>query len=143
MDSNSTLLPAASKFGSLCLIDQGQQTDLCDEEGNRKVDWSGLIIMFIGILLTGIGNCAFYSFGVAYLDDNTSHENSPIMLGIIYTVRLLGPTLGFLLGTVCLRTYVNIGEAVTIEEGDPNFIGAWWLGFPIIGLLIFIFAGMI
>ena len=37
-----------------------------------------LIFMFIGVLLTGVGNCAFYTFGVAYLDDNTSHDNSPL-----------------------------------------------------------------
>ena len=30
---------------------------------------------------------------------------------------------------------------VTIKEGDPNWIGAWWLGFPVIGTCIFLFAG--
>jgi len=29
---------------------------------------------------------------------------------------------------------------VTIKEGDPNWIGAWWLGFPVIGTCIVIFA---
>ncbi len=54
----------------------------CDEEGNRRVDVGGLVVVFIGIVLTGVGNCGFYTFGLAYLDDNTSHENSPIMLAI-------------------------------------------------------------
>ena len=109
--------------------------------GNRKIDVAGLVIIFAGILLTGIGNCAFYTFGVAYLDDNTSHNNSPIMLAMVYCFRLLGPTLGFMLGAFCLRTYVYPSQNVLIEEGDPEWIGAWWLGFPIIGILIFLFAG--
>ena len=32
---------------------------------------------------------------------------------------------------------------VTIKEGDPNWIGAWWLGFPVIGTCIVIFAGKV
>ena len=32
------------------------------------------------------------------------------------------------------------GSQVDIEEGDPGWIGAWWLGFPIIGSLIILFA---
>ena len=71
--------------------------EACDDEGNRKIDWFGLVFMFIGVLLTGIGNCAFYTFGVAYLDDNTSHNNSPFMFSIIYCFRLVGPTLGIVL----------------------------------------------
>ena len=111
----------------------------CDGEGGRKVDWLGLIIVFIGIVLTGIGNCVFWSFGVAYLDDNTSHENSPIMLSITYTFRLLGPTLGFFLGSFCLRTYVNPSIDPGFSEGDPRWMGAWWLGYPIIGGLLLFF----
>ncbi len=59
----------------------------CDASGHRQVDVAGLVLIFLGIVLTGVGNCVFYTFGLAYLDDNTSHENSPIMLGITYTFR--------------------------------------------------------
>ena len=41
----------------------------------------------------------------------------------------------------CLKLYVIPGMEVTIKEGDPNWIGAWWLGFPVIGTCIFLFAG--
>ncbi len=55
--------------------------------------------------------------------------------------RLLGPTLGFLLGSFCLTTYVYPHEDPGFSEGDPRWIGAWWLGYPIIGSLILVFAG--
>ena len=108
----------------------------CHEDGTKVVDWLGLLVIFFGIVLTGIGNSCFYSFGVAYLDDNMSHENSPAILGITYTFRLLGPTLGFFLGSFCLKTYVDPSIKPDFEEGDPRWIGAWWLGFPIIGCCI-------
>ena len=136
--NTSTSTPNITDIG-LCTGMEVKES--CDEDGHRNVNWSGIVLMFIGVLLTGVGNCCFYSFGVAYLDDNTSHENSPIMLSITYTLRLVGPTLGYALGTFCLKMYVIPGQKVTMEEGDPNWIGAWWLGFPLIGTLIFIFSG--
>ena len=59
----------------------------CGVDGKGSVDWVGLIFLFLGIVLTGVGNCCFWTFGVAYLDDNVRHENSPQMLGITYTFR--------------------------------------------------------
>ena len=36
---------------------------------------------------SGIGNSLFYSFGIVYLDDNSSKDNSPFMLGLTFTFR--------------------------------------------------------
>ena len=47
------------------------------------------------------------------------------------------------MANVCLKLYVIPGMEVTIKEGDPNWIGAWWLGFPVIGTCIVIFAGKV
>ena len=113
---------------------------LCDDEGNRKVDFVGLALIFFGIVLTGVGNCFFYTFGLTYLDDNTSHESSPIWLSITFMFKLIGPILGFSLATFCLKTYDIPSKSVDFDEKDPKWIGAWWLGFPIIGFLIFLFS---
>ncbi len=66
---------------------------------------------------------------------------SEFSLGFSISPRLLGPTLGFLLGSFCLTTYVYPHEDPGFSEGDPRWIGAWWLGYPIIGSLILVFAG--
>ena len=63
------------------------------------------------------------------------------MLSLVYTFRLLGPTLGYMLGGFCLKTYVYPSQEVPFDEKDIQWIGAWWLGFPIIGCLIAAFAG--
>lgn len=78
---------------------------------------------------------------MVYLDDNSGKENSPLMLSLTFVFRLIGPTFGYLLGAKCLKTYVFPGmEPEGVDEGDPRWIGAWWIGFPIIATLLLIFS---
>ena len=65
----------------------GSLDSSCGDDGGRNVDWAGLLLVFFGVVLTGVGNCCYYMFGVPYLDDNTKHENAPFMLGAVYTFR--------------------------------------------------------
>ena len=46
----------------------------------------------------------------------------------------LGPALGYVLGTATLRVFVQPGKQGDLREGDPGWLGAWWLGFIIISL---------
>ena len=47
--------------------------------------------------------------------------------------RTLGPALGYLLGTATLKVFVLPGAQGNLREGDPGWLGAWWLGFIITG----------
>jgi len=113
---------------------------VCGDDGSRVIDWFGLVIVFLGIALTGIGNSLFYVFGMVYLDDNSSKRNSPFLLSLTFVFRLIGPTLGFMLGARCLTLYVFPGEDPGFDEKDPRWIGAWWIGFPIIATLLLMFS---
>lgn len=73
-------------------------------------------------------------------------------------IRLIGPASGFMLSSFCLRMYENpfskencilcyksnflliFTSTVNpgFSKGDPRWIGAWWLGFVIVGILLFI-----
>ncbi|XP_049991361.1 solute carrier organic anion transporter family member 1C1 isoform X2 [Alexandromys fortis] len=59
--------------------------------------------------------------------------------GCVQTVAIIGPIFGFLLGSLCAKLYVDIGfvnlEHITITPKDPQWVGAWWLGYLIAGLL--------
>lgn len=113
----------------------------CAEDGSRVVNWFGLVVMFLGIALTGVGNSLFWCFGMVYLDDNSGKGNSPFMLSLTFVFRLIGPTFGYMLGASCLSTYVSpSNKPDDVVEGDPRWIGAWWIGFPIIATLLILFS---
>ena len=54
-------------------------------------------------------------------------------LGVIYGSRTLGPAVGALLGNFCLKVYVSPGLEGGLKEGEDGWLGAWWLGFIIVG----------
>ena len=74
-------------------------------DGGYK-DWLSMAIIFIGIFVVGIGSTGIYSFGVPFLDDNAGKENSPMALGYAMTSRIVGPTIGYVLGAVMLSIFV-------------------------------------
>uniref|UniRef100_A0A8I6GJ93 Solute carrier organic anion transporter family member n=1 Tax=Rattus norvegicus TaxID=10116 RepID=A0A8I6GJ93_RAT len=59
--------------------------------------------------------------------------------GCVQTVAIIGPIFGFLLGSLCAKLYVDIGfvnlDHITITPKDPQWVGAWWLGYLIAGFL--------
>ena len=68
-------------------LSSGPSEKQCGEDGNGSINWVGPLIIFLGLVLTGVGNCFYWMFGVSYLDNNSKHEKSPMMLGITYTFR--------------------------------------------------------
>ncbi|XP_022350938.1 solute carrier organic anion transporter family member 1C1 isoform X3 [Enhydra lutris kenyoni] len=59
--------------------------------------------------------------------------------GCVQTVAIIGPIFGFLLGSLCAKLYVDIGfvnlDHITITPKDPQWVGAWWLGYLIAGIV--------
>lgn len=43
-------------------------------------------------------------------------------------IRVIGPALGFLLGALCTRVYVDPLVDPGFDSSDPRWVGAWWLG---------------
>lgn len=41
---------------------------------------------------------------------------------------MIGPALGFLLGALCTRVYINPLTDPGYDSTDPRWVGAWWLG---------------
>uniref|UniRef100_A0A8C3XBT8 Solute carrier organic anion transporter family member n=1 Tax=Catagonus wagneri TaxID=51154 RepID=A0A8C3XBT8_9CETA len=69
----------------------------------------------------------------------TEKSQSKINNGCVQTVAIIGPIFGFLLGSLCAKLYVDIGfvnlDHITITPKDPQWVGAWWLGYLIAGII--------
>ncbi|XP_006628463.2 solute carrier organic anion transporter family member 2B1 [Lepisosteus oculatus] len=134
-DNNST---------DICQLDAGsshmeQSHHNCSarkEIGHEKV----LPIMFLGQLLLGIGGVPIQPFGISYIDDYASKRNSPLYIGILFAITVIGPAVAFLLGSFMLRIYVDIDkipfDKIVLKNDDPRWVGAWWLGFLLAACLL-------
>ncbi|XP_074837003.1 solute carrier organic anion transporter family member 2B1 isoform X3 [Carettochelys insculpta] len=103
-----------------------------------------LLILFVGQALLGIGGVPIQPFGISYIDDFASERNSPLYLGILFAVTIIGPGVAFMLGSAILRFYVDIDkvspEEIQLTNKDPRWVGAWWLGFLVAATLVAISA---
>uniref|UniRef100_A0A8D2PTE9 Solute carrier organic anion transporter family member n=1 Tax=Zosterops lateralis melanops TaxID=1220523 RepID=A0A8D2PTE9_ZOSLA len=99
-----------------------------------------LLVMFVAQALLGIGGVPIQPFGISYIDDFASERNSPLYLGILFSVTVIGPGVAFMLGSAMLRFYVDIDKVsaaeVQLTNKDPRWVGAWWLGFLVAASLV-------
>ncbi|XP_028914343.1 solute carrier organic anion transporter family member 1B3-like isoform X1 [Ornithorhynchus anatinus] len=95
------------------------------------------IYVLMGNLIRGIGETPVTPLGISYIDDFSKEGNSTLSIAILHTVAMIGPIIGFLLGSMCAQIYVDIGfvdlNKITITPKDSRWVGAWWLGFLIAG----------
>ncbi|XP_067009126.1 solute carrier organic anion transporter family member 74D [Anabrus simplex] len=95
-----------------------------------------LAIFFISLLGVGMGQTAVYTLGIPYIDDNVASRESPLYFAITIGVRILGPALGFILGSMCTRLYADFNVDPQITPTDPRWVGAWWLGLVMVATLL-------
>lgn len=114
--SNQNLM---NNFFTACNENQNQET-------NTDLKSVVLVILAVSLLGIGIGQTAIATLGIPYIDDNVKSKQSPLYIAITIGVRVLGPALGYYLGSLCIRQYVDL--TMNVDHTDPNFIGAWWLG---------------
>ncbi|KAJ1120459.1 hypothetical protein NDU88_008624 [Pleurodeles waltl] len=124
-------------------------TDICQLNGTSKVmnnsrcsnqsvkgPTHSIYFFFIGQFLLGVGGVPIQPFGISYIDDFAAKRNSPLYLGILYAVAIMGPGAAFLLGSAMLRYYVDIDKIpaadVVLTPKDPRWVGAWWMGFLVV-----------
>lgn len=113
------------------------------DDCNEVFEYLPLILIFLSQFVLGIGNTLYYSLGQSYLDDNTHQRNTPLMLAYAFSMRMFGPVIGFALAYFTLTIYIDPTLTPIISKDDPRWLGAWWLGWILLGALMFLFAGFI
>ncbi|XP_063278855.1 solute carrier organic anion transporter family member 4C1 [Prinia subflava] len=90
-----------------------------------------LYVFILGQLLLGVGGTPLYTLGTAFIDDSVPKHMSSLYIGIGYAMSLLGPAIGYVLGGQLLKIYIDIQipESTKVDQDDPRWLGAWWMGF--------------
>ncbi|XP_012272925.1 solute carrier organic anion transporter family member 3A1 isoform X2 [Orussus abietinus] len=135
-DPNGWLLATTSSHA------QGDSTAYCEGEFLKeqriqsKITTVVLAIFFVSLLGVGMGQTAVYTLGIPYIDDNVASRESPLYFAITIGVRILGPALGFILGSLCTMLYADLSADPQITPTDPRWVGAWWLGLVLISAML-------
>nr|CAH7717471.1 unnamed protein product [Callosobruchus chinensis] len=127
--SNASLLMS---FNNLSSVDNFTTSlphimQSCEEEitmGHRlqpSVTNIVLAIFFISLLGVGMGQTAVYTLGIPYIDDNVASKESPLYFAITIGVRILGPALGFIVGSLCTSVYADLSVDPKIDSTDPRW----------------------
>ncbi|KAK6167390.1 hypothetical protein SNE40_021429 [Patella caerulea] len=136
----TTMIASPLQGGSLCLNDtfSGMNDTLLhcgtteNINKNATIRTVAILLLSVGMCLQGFGKSPRYPFLATYVDDNVEQTQTPLYLGIISSVGIFGPALGFTLGGVFSKMYVTL-EETNMSLRDPRWIGAWWLGFLFFG----------
>ncbi|CAL4121154.1 unnamed protein product [Meganyctiphanes norvegica] len=132
---NTCILPGNDSVLSLLDNSTDGIGEVC--HGPDRTTQIVLAIFFLSLLGIGIGMTAVYNLGIPYIDDNVSNRESPIYFAVTSGVRILGPTLGFMLGSLCTSLYVEPFANHGLTPDDPLWIGAWWLGLLVVSAALF------
>ncbi|XP_076995183.1 solute carrier organic anion transporter family member 4C1 isoform X2 [Tamandua tetradactyla] len=116
-----------SVFEDTCLTTRNSTS--CTSSSSSLSNY--LYIFILGQLLLGTGGTPLYTLGTAFIDDSVSTHKSSLYIGIGYSMSILGPAIGYVLGGQLLTMYIDVGmgQSVAITESDPRWLGAWWIGF--------------
>ncbi|KAM7399411.1 hypothetical protein PAMP_018684 [Pampus punctatissimus] len=116
-----------------------------------KIIGVGCVLMSIGTFIIALPHFIIgryeYETSVRWVMNSTLNPSpclvgSPADLtqdGCVQTISVVGPVFGYLLGSLCAKIYVDIGfvkmETITITPADARWVGAWWLGYLIAGVI--------
>ncbi|XP_071854102.1 solute carrier organic anion transporter family member 4A1-like [Apostichopus japonicus] len=88
-------------------------------------------------VLHGLGAAPLYALGQTFLYENIKPESSSLYIGVFQAAATFSPAIGFLGGGILLdNMYTDLSvEEYGIDNTSPLWVGNWWLGFLIIGVI--------
>ncbi|XP_035689314.1 solute carrier organic anion transporter family member 4C1-like [Branchiostoma floridae] len=116
-------------------VPQGNSTESeCNKEGSLQ----HYLYFFVFAQVTiGIGAAPLLTFGLDLLEKSAPPNQGGLYLGIMQISKGLAIAVGFLLGGQLLGFYIDVDKADPVPPAggvsDPRWLGAWWLGFFIMG----------
>nr|CAH8823628.1 unnamed protein product [Trichobilharzia regenti] len=145
-DKNRSSSVALSE--QLCVLPTNSSTCTqgCNDKLNECSESSSMGYAFLPIFITaqlliGAGSSPILTLTPPFIDDHVPSSKAPPMIASQYAAAAMGPVVGYALGAFLLQYPADIlssDASFTIGPHDPNWIGAWWAGFILLGILVFI-----
>ncbi|TKR73690.1 hypothetical protein L596_020973 [Steinernema carpocapsae] len=113
----------------------------CPSPENQPGNFRYVFLFCLAHFLHGIGATPLFTIGVSYIDENVGSALSSLYLGVFYAFAIFGPAIGFLASSTFLQYHTDflqperVKDFVNIDESDPKWVGAWWLGFQLASIL--------
>ena len=92
---------------------------------------SNQIFFILGQILLGFGAAPLLTLGTTFLDESVGAKSSSWYIGIFNTGLIIGPAIGFVLGSQLLHFHTNFLTDSGITSASTLWVGAWWPGFLI------------
>ncbi|KAJ8669937.1 hypothetical protein QAD02_001196 [Eretmocerus hayati] len=138
-DNSTISMEVPEKQRKFLCLNRTNHDHCIEADGN----FSPQVLLFIAQLVSGIGGSLYYTLGVSYMDDNVQKSKTPALISFSFFLRMLGPAIGYALASFALKFYISPTLTPTINTDDPRWLGAWWLGWIILAILLFIFASIL
>ncbi|XP_077869770.1 solute carrier organic anion transporter family member 5A1-like [Saccoglossus kowalevskii] len=126
------------------LISENTSSSMCEKLILSSDKTTTIAIMVIGHILIGAGFSPVLTLGISYIDDFAGKKKAPLYLGILQAMYPLGPVFGYPFASLFISYYVDIDkvdpEDIELTPQDPRWVGAWWLGYLIDAILLFLCA---
>uniref|UniRef100_A0A0P4W833 Solute carrier organic anion transporter family member n=1 Tax=Scylla olivacea TaxID=85551 RepID=A0A0P4W833_SCYOL len=119
----------------LCMGQESGGNSSCGAEG-VAINTEQYTVVFLHLLaqvLAGLASLMYYTVGHTYLDDAVRKDKVPLFLAISGCVRILGPVCAYSLASWCLSMWVDPSQEPPLPPRHPRWIGAWWIGYLVIG----------
>ncbi|KAI3421311.1 hypothetical protein GPALN_014930 [Globodera pallida] len=135
--------------GTESLIDQQQQVtgfealQACPSPENQPGTFRYVFLFCLAHFMHGVGATPLYTIGVSYIDENVGPALSSLYIGVFYAFAIFGPAIGFFASSKFLLWHTDFlvtGQKlqkliIDLDETDPKWVGAWYLGFLLASLL--------
>ncbi|XP_076095972.1 solute carrier organic anion transporter family member 4A1-like isoform X1 [Mytilus galloprovincialis] len=127
----------SSKNGSDNLCSTRNKTSSCSSDvGEIKEYYKVYYALFIvGQMLLGIGAVPMFTIGLSYIDENCKQKLTSFYIGLTLCSDAVGVATGYIVGGSFLNVFVDVDKLdvanLPLTSSDPQWVGAWWIGFII------------
>lgn len=132
----------SKNHGLLCDSSNSSSSMSCNEESSHigTEQYTVVTVLLAAQMLAGFASMLYYTIGYSYLDEAVTKDKVPLFLAISGSLRILGPVCGYSMAALALGYWVNPSNPPNLSPSHPRWIGAWWIGYLVIGTTLLIIA---